>query len=180
MNSFGTGREAKEYLIRRILAQADRDDILLSEVERNMLYFSETDWTLPTMMEISQEFDQNYSQDEYERKIGQLIRRIYDQPDNNRDDNRWKEAVQRLGEEDHYLLVLIDGASSTPAKFSRWQIVQLFLAGAVVFAVSFPVLSFIESHVSDPSASKLIGEGAFLALAFLAAVLVANRIRHTK
>jgi hypothetical protein len=122
MNSFPTGREAKEYLIRRILAQADRDDILLSEVERNMLYFSETDWTLPNMMAISQEFDQTYNQEEYERKIGQLIRRIYDQPDNNRNDDRWKEAVQRLHDEDHYLLVLIDGASSGSAKMPRWSL----------------------------------------------------------
>ena len=60
MNSFRTVREAKEYLIRRILAQADRDGVPLSDVERNMLYFTETGWTLPNMMEISRDFDRNY------------------------------------------------------------------------------------------------------------------------
>jgi hypothetical protein len=178
MNSFRTGREAKEYLIRRILAQADWDNIPLSEVERNMLYFSETDWTLPNMMAISQEFDQTYNQDEYETKIGRLIRRIYDQPGNNRDDDRWKEAVQRLRDEDHYLLVLIDGASSKSARMSRWEIARLILAGAVVFAVSLPILSLVKSHVSDPTVSKLIGEGAILALAVLA-TFVATRRKHS-
>jgi hypothetical protein len=90
------------------------------------------------MMEISQEFDQTYNQDEYERKIGQIIRRIHDQPDNNRDDDRWKEAVQRLRDEDHYLLVLINGASSTSVRFSRWGNVRLFLAGAGLWRCSFP------------------------------------------
>jgi hypothetical protein len=178
MQRFATAREAKEYLIRRILAQADRDDIPLSEVERNMLYFSETDWTLPNMMAISQEFDQTYNQDEYERKIGQLIRRIYDQPDNNRDDDRWKEAVQSLRDEDHYLLVLIDGASSRSARVSRWETVRLILAGAVVVAVFLPILFFVKSHVSNPTVSKLIGEGTLLALVVLV-LFVANRRRHS-
>jgi hypothetical protein len=129
MNSFQTGREAKEYLIRRILAQADREGTPLSELERNMLYFSETDWTLPNMKAISQEFDQTYSQDEYERKIGQIIQRIYDLPDSNNNGDRWKEAVQLLRDEDHYLLVLIDGASSKSAKMSGWGTVRLILAG---------------------------------------------------
>jgi hypothetical protein len=130
------------------------------------------------MMAISQEFDRTYNQDEYERKIGQLIRRIHDQPDNNRDDDRWKDAVQRLRDEDHYLLVLIDGALSKSAGMTRWETVRLILAGAVVVAVFLPILSFVESHVSDPTVSKLIGEGAFLALVVLVCFL-ANRRKHS-
>ncbi len=60
MNRFQTVRDAKEYMVRRILAQAKQDGVPLSDVERDMLYFSETDWTLPNMMAISQDFDQNY------------------------------------------------------------------------------------------------------------------------
>jgi hypothetical protein len=178
MNSFRTGREAKEYLIRRILAQADLDNIPLSEVEKNMLYFSETDWTLPNMMAISQEFDQTYNQDEHERKIGRLIRRIYDQPVNNRDDDRWKEAVQCLRDGDHYLLVLIDGASSMSARMFRWETIRLILAGVVVIAVYLPILFFVKSHVSDPTVSKLIGKGTLLVLVVLV-TFVANRRKHS-
>jgi uncharacterized membrane protein len=180
MNSFQTGREAKEYLIRRILAQADRDEIALSEVERNMLYFSETDWTLPNMTAISHEFDQTYNQDEYERKIGRIISRISEQLGNNCDDDRWKEAVQRLREEDHYLLVLIDDASSRSAKFSRWETAQLILAGVVVFAVSLFIISFVDFHVSDPTISKLTGQGAVLALVLLVWFVVTRRMRSTE
>jgi hypothetical protein len=65
-----------------------------SDVERRMLYFSETAWTLPNMMAVSRDFDQHYDQHEYESKIGQLIQRAHDQPDCNRDE--WNEAVQSL------------------------------------------------------------------------------------
>jgi hypothetical protein len=44
---FKTTRDAKEYLVSRIVAEADRAGIQLSDIERKMLYFSETGWTLP-------------------------------------------------------------------------------------------------------------------------------------
>jgi hypothetical protein len=49
---FHSAREAKEFLISRIVEEARRENIPLSEVERKMLYFSETDWTLPDIMQV--------------------------------------------------------------------------------------------------------------------------------
>ncbi|HEY2466424.1 MAG TPA: hypothetical protein VGI45_01115 [Terracidiphilus sp.] len=176
---FQTVREAKEYLVHRILAQADRDATPLSDIERKMLYFSETGWTLPNMMTISQEFDQAYDQDEYERKIGQIVRRMLDQHDTKGDDDHWDKAVQRLREEDHYLLVLIDGAFKDFAKRRRGDTGRLILAGVVVVAVLFPTFFFIESHVSNPTISKLIGECTFLALVVLVAFLANRKSRRS-
>lgn len=178
MSRFGTVRDAKEYLIRRIVEQADQDGTPLSDVERNILYFSETGWTLPNMMAISREFDRNCDQDEFESKIGQIIRRIHEPPDSSRDD-RWNEAVQRLRDEDHYLLVLIDGTSSTPVKLSRWEIVRLILAGIVVFTVFLLIVFFLESHISNRGVSKLIGESTLLALVVLAAFFANRAHRHS-
>ncbi len=169
MNRFTTVRDAKEYLISRILAQADRDGVRLSDVEREMLYFSETGWTLPNMMAVSREFDQKYSQDEYENKIGRIIRRIRNQPENKRDGG-WDAAIERLRSEDHYLLVLIAGASSGNVKLSRWEVVRLIVAAAVCVAVFLPIVFFVESHVDNRAVSKLILEGALLALVVLAAL----------
>jgi hypothetical protein len=172
MDRFPTVRDAKEFLIRQIIDEADRDGVSLSEVERKMLYFSETGWTLPNMMAISHDFDQHYDQVEYESKIGQIIRRIDDQPGIDR--NEWQQAVQRLREEDHYLLVLIDRASRTPVKASRWDTIKFILAGALVVALFLPILSFIHSHVASLILSKWVGQGTLLALVILVAFL-ANR-----
>jgi hypothetical protein len=176
MNRFATGRDAKEYLIHRILAQADQDGVSLSDIERKMLYFSETCWTLPDMMAVNQAFDEKYDQDEYENKIDQIVQRLREQPDYDRDGG-WDEAVRRLRKEDHYLLVLIDGAASGSANLSRWDIIRFALAGVAAVAVFLPITFFIDSHVSNPTVSKLIGEVTLLALVILA-VYLANRRRR--
>lgn len=65
MTRFESAREAKEFLVARIIEQAKRENLTLSEVERKMLYFSETHWTVPDMLEVNQRFDHEYNQDEY-------------------------------------------------------------------------------------------------------------------
>lgn len=52
MASFRTAKEAKDYIAERIAAEAARESVPLSEVERKMLYWSETDWTLPDMKQV--------------------------------------------------------------------------------------------------------------------------------
>lgn len=59
-NHFPSAREAKEFLVSRIVEQARRENTPLSEIERKMLYFSETGWTLPDIMEGNEEFDREY------------------------------------------------------------------------------------------------------------------------
>ena len=114
MGQFSTVRQAKDYLAGRIAAEADRQGVPLSEIERKMLYFSETDWTLPNMAQISADFDSSYDQDEYERKIAGLVRelRSRDHAQSRTDTQAWDEAVGKLSEGDHYLLVLVRIARS--------------------------------------------------------------------
>jgi len=47
MKAFHSGREAKEFLIGELVGEAQRENMPLSEVERKMLYFTESGWTLP-------------------------------------------------------------------------------------------------------------------------------------
>ena len=115
MPEFGSIREAKDYLAGRIAAQAEREGNPLSEVERKMLYFSETGWTLPDMAEVSAEFDRAYDQDAYEQKIAGLVRGVQaaQNAGSQAERQEWIRAMKRLSKEDHYLLVLIgaDGAA---------------------------------------------------------------------
>ena len=76
MARFETERAAKEYLIERIVAEAKRGGVPLTEVERKMLYFTESGWTLPNILEVNAAFERDYDDDEYERKIAELARRI--------------------------------------------------------------------------------------------------------
>lgn len=140
MQTFSTSRDAKEYLVDRIVSQAQRDGVSLSDVERKMLYFSETAWTLPDMAEVNQEFDSNYDQDEFERKIAGIVRNIQPAPIRDKGEERsWDQAVRVLRSEDHYLLVLIDSAGTVRPRgdFIKLVLTALVIVGALVAAMLF-------------------------------------------
>ena len=108
MEYFSTTREAKEFLIERIVEQAQRDSIDLSEIECKMLYFSEVDETLPDMMEISAAFDLEYDQAAYEEKMASIIRNFvtWAKLHDTAALAQWKAAIKKLKSEDQYILVL--------------------------------------------------------------------------
>jgi hypothetical protein len=105
MKAFHSGREAKEFLISEIVAEAQSESIPLSEVERKMLYFTESGWTLPDIREVSEDFDREYDQDKYERKIAKLVKKADGRMrKGSRDDyDRWWAAIRFLQREDHYI-----------------------------------------------------------------------------
>lgn len=129
MQRFKTVREAKEYLVGVITKEAQHDGTALTEVEEKMLYFTETGWTLPDMKEISSEFDRDYDQDEYERKIGSIIARISARLSDGSEEERiaWRRALEKLSRGDHYLLVLIDSANPV-RKGARHNLKMLIIA----------------------------------------------------
>ena len=71
-----TTKEAKDLLAGIIAAEAKREGVPLSELEHKMLYFSESDWTLPDMAAVSAEFDRDCDANEYEQKIARLVQKI--------------------------------------------------------------------------------------------------------
>lgn len=127
MRAFSSGREAKEFLISRILAEAEQENVILSEVERKMLYFSETAWTLPDIMTVNEDFDRLYDQSEYEKKIAGIIRQAYKRACKHSPEEyeSWRAAIRRLEKEDHYLSVMVTLAGLRP----RGDQLKLFFAG---------------------------------------------------
>ena len=74
MPSFTTTRDAKDFLISKILEEANRTSVDLTDIERMMLYFTETEPSLPDIYEVSAAFDEQYDQSDYEQKIASIIR----------------------------------------------------------------------------------------------------------
>jgi len=145
LQTFVTDRDAKEFLVSKIVTEAQRQAVPLSEVERKMLYFSETAWTLPDIAEVNDAFEREYNQAEYERKIENLIRNVRA---NARADNRdgldaWTQAVRTLGKEDHYLLVMIAGARASGRP--RGDLLKL-VATALVIICAFVAIVFLATR----------------------------------
>ncbi len=116
MSQFSGVRDASEFIVSLIDSLIDRRAIQLGEplstVEREMLYFSETGWTLPGMMQTAATFERNYVEGDYEKKIANLIASVLRELKKGSKEElaAWCEAVWILREEDRYLLVMIDEA----------------------------------------------------------------------
>jgi hypothetical protein len=136
----------KEFLISRIAAEAEREGVPFSEVERQMLYFSETAWTLPNMMAINDQFERRYDPDEYEDKVARLIRtarrraRREDRPDF----EDWSAAIRTLSKEDHYILVMVKqaGGSVRPPG----DLLKLWGTALTIIFIFVLLMPFLPAH----------------------------------
>jgi hypothetical protein len=101
---------AKEFLISKVVHQAELEHVPLSEVERKMLYFTEVHPTLPDIYEVNAEFERRYDADEYEAKVVGLLKnaRARDSRDSQALKRQWGDALNALKGEDHYILVMTD------------------------------------------------------------------------
>src|SRR5581483_1947804 len=75
---------------------------------RRALHFSEGE---PEMLAVNEEFEANYHQAEFERKIGRAIRNLRQRatPD---EQQRWNDALSAVAGKDHYVLALVNAAGA--------------------------------------------------------------------
>ena len=108
---------AKQFLISRVLDQAEVEHVPLSEVERKMLSFSEVHPSLPDIREINAEFERSYDSNEYEAKVAGLVKaaRRRDGQRSVPQEQQWRDALHALKNEDHYILVMAAAAFGADA-----------------------------------------------------------------
>jgi hypothetical protein len=139
---FSDDRAALDFAVSQIADEAQRDGVPLSEVERKMLYFSETAWTLPDIWSVNGEFDRDYEQIAYEKKISHLIKKVVARARKQKGEEfqAWTAAVRHLSTHDRYLLVMIRqaglGRTFGPAlwPWNSWRLWSTVLAVALLFA----------------------------------------------
>lgn len=69
--------KAKRFLINRIIDQAKRANLPLTEVETRMLGFSSASAN-PAELEAAAVFDRDYDKEKYEAKISRLFHDVYE------------------------------------------------------------------------------------------------------
>src|ERR1700723_3559926 len=100
--------EAKDFLVDRIKRQAMLEQVALSDVEIDMLYFTEQGGPPEKIQKAAEEFDQSYDMAEYERKISHLMKHAYAEIKKQDPTAKvmWDSAIRRLRKGDHYILVM--------------------------------------------------------------------------
>ncbi len=100
-------REAKDFLINQTAEQASLDAVPLSELEKRLMYFTESDDSCENPVALNAEFEAQYDAAEYEQKITRLMAHAYrrikkEGPERLR---LWNDAFRVLQKSDHYILV---------------------------------------------------------------------------
>jgi hypothetical protein len=144
--SFSTSGEAKHFLVSRIVQEAKRRHVSLSDLERKMLYFSESYPSLSDMAEIAKRFENECDDEEYEERIRRLSKSAYrrDRAESPVVARMWREAVDVLKKEDHYILVMIELPRSAR------DVGKLVFTALVVIGFGFAAflgLDWIRRHV---------------------------------
>jgi hypothetical protein len=104
-------KQAKGFLVQQTVEQATRENRPLSDIEKKMMYFTESDAsTCENPVELNDEFESQCDTPELEAKISRLLHHAYERlkkedPERVRE---WNLAIRTLRRGDHYILVLWD------------------------------------------------------------------------
>jgi len=120
---------AKQFLISKVIEEAEIEHVTVSEIEKKMLHFTESHPSLPDIYEVNAEFERSYDTDEYEAKVAGLLRnaRERDTKGSPGGERQWKNALDALKKEDHYILVMVSQAFGAGSASSDGNRVRDFL-----------------------------------------------------
>jgi hypothetical protein len=137
----------KQFLISKVIEQAELEHISLSEIETKMLHFTEVHPSLPDIYEVNDEFERDYDSEQYEQKIARLLKnaRARDENQSPGVGQAWKDAVEALQREDHYILIMVSQAfRNGPASRAgnRLRDMLIYISVGVVIVLLLVVYAF--------------------------------------
>ena len=96
-------REAKDLLVAQTAEQAALEGVPLSDLEKRMMYFTESGYVPEDPLKLNDEFEAEYDTDEYEVKISRLLRHAYYRlrKENDAARKNWDLAIRCLRRGDH-------------------------------------------------------------------------------
>ena len=166
-----TPESAKQFLLTRVLEEAQRDGVKLTDIERRMFLFSETSGQADP--EANEKFESEYDSDKYERKITALLKNAYQRDAKNTvEQQSWKEALAALRNEDFYGLVMIDAAgiprpqatAAIPSLFDKRLIIFLITAAGVIGIAVLLILDPLRSNFIRPGWPRIVLIPVFLGI----------------
>ena len=176
-------REAKDFLVAQIAEQAALQGVPLSDLEKWMLYFSESGYVPEDPIRLNDEFEAECHTAEYEAKISRLLHHAYDRlrKENDAARKNWDLAIRCLRRGDHYLLVMWD--LTTPRERPPGDSLKLFgtsfgVAALLILGVFIAVKferqwRWLQEKIPSPNPQVLFG--IFIAIV-LAVIFFPRRV----
>jgi hypothetical protein len=142
-------KQAKDFLVQQAAEQAALENIPLSDLEKRMMYFTETDpASCDSPIDLNGEFEEQYDTEEYEVKISRLLHHAYKRLKHEDAENlrNLNEAIRTLRKGDHYILVLLDVDPKTVQQGPRIWVAVAWRVGLGVALVILMMLGIILDH----------------------------------
>jgi hypothetical protein len=168
-------KHAKDFLVQQAVEQAAVDGVSLSDLERRMMYFTESDASCEDPTELNEQFETQYDTAKYETKVSHLLHHAYEQskvegPERMRE---WNLAIRTLRRGDHYLLVLwdLEPPSDHPLRdFLKPVGIGMLIALGIVVAMMFAAKYRINLDRVLPGTHPGLGISMFVGLLVLLAL----------
>ena len=147
--------KAKRFLVNRIVDQAKRENMALSEIETLMLGYSPATPS-PAEREAATVFERGFDKTRYEVKISRLFRDVYELDKSLGRAEIWEQSLDALAQEDMYLAAIIrtTGLRQQPAPWYlpsvsslRQYLTAIVMVGAGILVAFTP---FGERLVPNP------------------------------
>jgi len=112
VESIETQSSAKQFFVSKVLVEAQAQGIELSQAEKTMLRWSESDPEFKAEPALVEQLTAEIPDDEYEAKIRNLLASAYhrDLKADASAKRMWRQAYSVLNRGDHYILVMINQA----------------------------------------------------------------------
>jgi len=160
-------REAKDFLVAQTSEQAALEGVPLSELEKRMMYFTESGYVPEDPISLNDEFEAECDAEEYEAKISGLLHHTYYRlrKENDAVRKNWDLAIRCLRRGDHYLLVMWDLAphgERPPGDSLKLFAASLGIAALLILAafiaVKFePQWRWLQKRIPSPNSHVLFG-----------------------
>jgi hypothetical protein len=117
-----TQTEAKRFFADRVVRRAQVEGVSLSEAERHMLLWSESDPDFTPDLALVEALTNQTSDEDYEAKIAGLLTRSFaeDVAADRTAPDLWRHVISVLNQGDHYIAIMI-GQSIGPKLKPWWR-----------------------------------------------------------
>jgi hypothetical protein len=140
--------EAKDFLVQQTAQQAQREGVSLSELEKRMMYFTESEDAVEDPIALNNEFEAQYDTAEYESKIAGLLGRGYNRVkgEGSQAIQSWDEAIRALKKGDHYILVMWAERRVAARPWGFWKIIGASFLLVIAMFLLVALVDFLKSR----------------------------------
>jgi hypothetical protein len=140
--------EAKDFLVQQTAEQAQREGVSLSDLEKRMMYFTESEDAVENPIALNGEFEAEYDTAEYESKIAGLLGRGYNRlkEENSGAVQTWDEAITELKRGNHYILVMWAERRIAARPWGFWKTMAASFALVVVLILLMAIVDYLKGR----------------------------------